>query len=159
MALETIELRVHHAFACLPHYTGQRGLAERGEGFILNFNGKIDLLNQGAPIRLVDRWDSVCAECFGKNNLCLEYRMQELDRRTLLIVNKYLSQFGYNPLKMNETYNLKINLTRLLRQGFKAGHLRDVCTSIDCKWMDGCIETARSNFVPALFHSGEGFRP
>ena len=162
MTIEIIELRVHHAFACLPHYTGERGKAEHGEGFILNFNGKITLLNQGAAIRLVDTWDSVCMACLGKQGRCYNQRMQEVDRFALGLVNEYLTSLGYKALNINNVFQPGFEIFRLLREGYKNGLLREICVNPvhgwNCNCAPGCIETAGNNFVSALFQKSESSR-
>ena len=121
--MESILLRPHHGL-CIRFYRG-KGYSD---GFVVNMNKTITLLEKGAEITLINDGDALCGHCpnyDGKSCLSGE-KPHRYD-------NAVLSLTGLNP---GDSIKWKDFQDILMEKVFEAGKFDEICG--DCEWQNLC---------------------
>ncbi|MCZ8186839.1 MAG: DUF1284 domain-containing protein [Beijerinckiaceae bacterium] len=136
-AQASIPLRPHHLLCSLTY---------RGEGysaaFIAGYDRVIGRLAAGAPIRIVEGPDAICASRLGEPGChCHDERLAWRDRQAAADLAPFLGQ----ALPAGAELPGLVDRLAALRAAFAGGTLRTACSG--CAWRDLCDQVASAGFA------------
>ncbi|MCZ8182475.1 MAG: DUF1284 domain-containing protein [Beijerinckiaceae bacterium] len=137
VAQAPVPLRPHHLLCSLTY---------RGEGysaaFITGYDRMIETLAAGAPIRIVEGPDVICAPRLGEPDChCHEARIAWRDRQAAADLAPCLGQ----ALPPGTELPGIVDYLPALRAAFAEGTLRKACSG--CAWHDLCDQVALAGFA------------
>ena len=143
----TVRLRPHHLL-CLLTYVG-RGYSP---AFVANLDRIAARVAAGAPIRLVDGPDDICAPLVAASRRqpvhCRGRRVAWRDRRAARAVARLLGR----PVAPGSLVRLSGPMVRRLRRAFAARAIRSAC--LGCPWARLCSTVAATGFRGARLDPG-----